>query len=198
MLEEFEAMDYEFLGLNPLDPPTKREENQDAEDAFCQRLLHLGAKWWDIEERAFYVGTVEAEGKGIGYGSVTGHGDGSFRDVTRPPPTMREKRWVKVGWRSTGRLWVSEFETTWSTVDEEENLAPEEGLARVKLARSMDERCRILRDRFRGRFYASLDHYEGYAFLRAWEWKQTGEAGLKLMTPEETIQHWKESYRVSR
>ena len=39
-----EAIDFEFLGLNPLNPPLERLDNQAAEDAFCQRLLLLGAK----------------------------------------------------------------------------------------------------------------------------------------------------------
>jgi hypothetical protein len=103
---------------------------------------------------------------------------------------MREKRWVKVGWPSTGGLWVSEFDTVWGGVDEEENLPPDEGLARVTLARTMDERCQILRDWFRGKFYASLGDYEGYAFLRAWEWKWTGEVGKDLLTSDETSREW--------
>ena len=194
ILEEAEAIDFDFLGLNPLHPPLKRDHDQDAEDAFCQRLLLLGSKWWDSEERAAYVGGVGAVGKGYGHGSVTGHGDGSFRNVTRPLPTMREKRWVKVGWPSTGGLWVSEFETTWGGVEEEENLPPDLGLARVRMARTMDERCQLLRDHFRGEFYASLDKYEGgYTFLRAWDWKQTGEADRVMLTPQETKQQWREN-----
>lgn len=86
---------------------------------------------------------------------------------------------------------MSEFDTTWADVDEEENLPPDEGLARVKMARTMDERCQLLRDHFRGKFYQSVEGYEGYAFLRAWEWKYTGEAGLSLLTPEETFEEWR-------
>ena len=39
-----DAIDLEFLGLEPLDPPTKRLADQPDEDDFCQRLLLLGAK----------------------------------------------------------------------------------------------------------------------------------------------------------
>lgn len=189
VLDEAEAIDFEFLGLNPLDPPYHRYDDQEAEDEFCQRLLLLGAKWWDSEERHFVVNSIR---RGERKDDIS-HGDGSFRDLNRPDPTMREKRWVKVGWPSTGGLWVSEFDTTWAGVDVEEDLPPhDEGLAMVRLARTMDERCQILRDRLRGKFYEKLSDYEGYAFLRAWEWKSGGEAG-PLLTPEETLEQWSES-----
>lgn len=38
-----EAIDFEFLGLRPLDPSVEHLDNQAAEDALCQRLLLLGA-----------------------------------------------------------------------------------------------------------------------------------------------------------
>lgn len=39
-----EAIDFEFLGLRPLDPSVEHLDNQAAEDALCQHLLLLGAK----------------------------------------------------------------------------------------------------------------------------------------------------------
>jgi hypothetical protein len=60
ILDDAEAIDFEFLGLNPLDPPEKRLEDQSAEDPFCQRLLLLGAKWWDSEARYFGGGTPKS------------------------------------------------------------------------------------------------------------------------------------------
>lgn len=45
VLEEAEAMDFQFLGLDPLAPPMERFDDQSAEDAFYQQLLLLGAKW---------------------------------------------------------------------------------------------------------------------------------------------------------
>ena len=63
---------------------------------------------------------------------------------------MREKRFVKVSWPSTGGLWVTEFNTTFGGVDEEDNLLPHnEGAGRLRMARTMYERCAILRDRFK-------------------------------------------------
>jgi hypothetical protein len=53
ILDNTEAIDFESLGLNPLDPPVERLNDQAAEDAFCQRLL---------------LGTIIAGGRiGIGW-----------------------------------------------------------------------------------------------------------------------------------
>lgn len=190
VLDDAEAIDFEFLGLDPLDPPAECHAEQDLEDEFCRRLLLLGAKWWDSEERHFFVSGVEMKGKG--FTDPIGHGDGSFRRVNRPPPTLREKRWVKVAWPSGGGLWVTEFDTAWAGVDDEENLPPDASLARVKMARTMDERAEILRTLFGGKYYRDVAEYSGSAFLRAWEWKTTGEVG-KLLTPEETVQDWRDN-----
>lgn len=193
ILDNAQALDFEFVGLDPLDPPAHREHDQGAEDEFCQRLLLLGAKWWDSEERYFFVAGLEQIANG--YTSARyGHRDGSFRNVSRPSPTMREKRCIRVGWHSAGGLWVSEFDTTWAGVDEEDNLPPDEGLARVNLARTMDERCAILKEKFRAKFYRTLNDYEGQGFLRAWEWKTTGEVDRNLLTPQETVEQWRESF----
>ena len=123
-----------------------------AEDTFCQRLLLLGAKWWDSEARH---SVVEHLRSGIA------RADGVFIVDREPSPTMREKRFVKVGWPSTGGFWITEFDTTFAGVDEEDNLLPDnEGAARLRMARTMDERCTILRDRFQGTFYKDLESYE--------------------------------------
>lgn len=60
ILGNAEAIDLEFLELNPLDPPAERLDDQTAEDEFCKRLLLLGAKWWDSELRYLVVSQVEA------------------------------------------------------------------------------------------------------------------------------------------
>lgn len=182
ILDDADAIDFEFLGLNPLDPPEKRLEDQTSEDAFCQRLLLLGAKWWDNEARYSVVTQLEAGNS---------RADGVFVVDKEPPPTMREKRFVKVGWPSTGGFWVAEFDTTFAGVDEEDNLLPEdEGAARLRMARTMDERCILLRDRFQATFYEHLRDYKGYAFLNCWETKETGEVG-PLLQPEETVRLWR-------
>jgi len=54
------AVDFNFLGLDPVDPPMLGGRDQDTEDAFCQRLLLLGAKWFDSNERrGFIAGLAE-------------------------------------------------------------------------------------------------------------------------------------------
>ncbi|KAF2188681.1 hypothetical protein K469DRAFT_660444 [Zopfia rhizophila CBS 207.26] len=47
MLEDVSPTDLDFLALDRTDPPMFRHEDPEEEDAFCQRLLLLGAKWWD-------------------------------------------------------------------------------------------------------------------------------------------------------
>ena len=182
-------VDLDFLHLNPLDPPSDRLDDQEAEDAFCQQLLLLGAKWWDSEARSNIVYAIEKGGGHPGSEMQTRGVDGAFRIEEQPPPTMREKRVVRVGWPESGGLWVAEYDTTWAGVDEEDKLCDED-LGRVAMCRSMEERCRVLKEWFGAKFYTSLEQYEGYAFLRAWEWKREGEAG-KLLTPEETVELWR-------
>lgn len=60
---------------------------------------------------------------------------------------MGKKRLIQVGWLSTGGVWVAEFNTTWGGGggDEEGNLVPEdEEIGRLRMARTMDERCAIV------------------------------------------------------
>lgn len=188
VLDTAEAIDFEFLGLNPLDPPLKCLDNQVAEDAFCQRLLLLGAKWWDSEARYSIVSELEAGAAG---NQLV---DNAFVLDKQRPPTMPEKRLIKVGWPLTGGVWVAEFDTTWADVDEEDNLVPEdEKIGRLRMARTMDERCAILRDRFQATFYRDLKDYKGYGFFNSWESKETGEVG-PLLQPNETIAIWRKAY----
>ena len=110
---------------------------------------------------------------------------------------MREKRLVKVGWEEGG-CWVSEFDTTWAGVDEEDNLLPEgEELGRLRMCRTMGERCEVLRERFRGVWYGEGDWgaYRGWGFFNAWGEKEGGRGEVgKLLRPEETRRAWLEAY----
>lgn len=144
VLDTAEAIDFEFLDLNPLDPPLERLDNEADEDAFCQRLLLLGAKWWDSEARHSIILSLETGAAGNRRACVVDK---------QPPPTLREKRLIKVRWPSTGEFWVAEFDTTWAGVDEEDNLVLwDEDIGRLRMARTMDERCAMLRDRFEATF----------------------------------------------
>jgi hypothetical protein len=55
VLENATPPDFDFLHLDPLDPPLLRSTDQDAEDALCQGLLRLGATWWDSEARYRFI-----------------------------------------------------------------------------------------------------------------------------------------------
>ena len=61
--------------------------------------------------------------------------------------------------------------------EDEDNFAPDFA-ATLMLARTMEERCEILR-KLGARYYESLNQYEEdeTTFLRAWEWKKDGEVG---------------------
>ena len=193
ILDSAEAMDFEFLGLNPLDPPLRRLDDQAAEDRFCRQLLLLGAKWWDSEARYSIVAAIELRAGGGDSGRRVSN---AFVLEEQPTPTMREKRLLRVGWPQGegGGVWIAEFDTTWAGVDEETKLLPaDEELGRLRMTRTMNERCVMLRDRFRGRFYTDLREYEGYGFFNSWAERRTGEVG-PLLKPEETREMWMKAY----
>lgn len=41
--------------------------------------------------------------------------------------------------------------------------------SRLQSAKTMDERCRVLREHFKARFYLDLDEYDGLGDHNAWE-----------------------------
>jgi hypothetical protein len=187
ILNSADAVDFDFLSLDPLDPPSQRLSDQTAEDAFCQRLLLLGAKWWDSEARYDIVSAIEDEAQGIPRTL-------DFKIGEEPPPTMREKRLTRVAWPSTGGVWVADFDTTWAGVDDPENLLPYDAeTGQLKMARTMDERAILLRDRFNGRHYKDIEEFDGYGFFNCWETKDQGEVG-PLLLPHETYELWKRAY----
>ena len=160
-------------GVQPADGG--KEGDEDDEDAFCQRLLLLGAKWWDNEKRYQFVEQFAA---GI-QPFVEDVEEGRVAE-----PTLRERRWTKVGWKHAaadasaagGGFCILDCDDNWIGIIEEDNLVPADA-AKVKLAKTMEERCEILKG-MGARSYAGLQHYESEStFLRAWEWKWEGEAG---------------------
>jgi len=180
VLNSADAIDLQFLRLDPLDPPLQRLSDQTAEDAFCQRLLLLGAKWWDSEARYDAVSAMEDVAQGFTRNL----------DEDAPTPTMREKRLIKVAWPSTGGVWVADFDTTWAGVDEEDRLLPDDAdVGRLKMARTMDERAALLRDRFGARHYGDIGEFEGYGYFNCWETKDEGEVG-PLFLPQKTRELW--------
>ncbi|KAI9658023.1 MAG: hypothetical protein M1821_002683 [Bathelium mastoideum] len=214
--------DFTFLGLDPLNPPrqnylapvtpieakTPITWGQEAEDDFARRLLLLGAKWYDSEARF----NILTEWENIAYGEggenqLKPYGeirvDSGWRLSEQPRPTMREKRRISVGWPSDGSgVWVAEYDTGWGGCDED-NLEPpaEPGQepaewGELSLATTMDERCKLLKERFGAKFFADVCDYKGYGFLNAWDWESTkqgeGEVG-KLLSFGETVHAWRAS-----
>lgn len=212
VLEEATHVDFEWLGLNTVDPLSACDRDDDGiaadkekhdaeaaamaamieEDNFSQRLLLLGAKWWDSEARFRIISSAIAEDD---------EANEAVEEGMVEEPTLRERRWVKVGWevtshrRSVSRssntssdsdesneswevqdngLWVLSCDTTLCGILEEDNLVPHDA-DRVKLARSMEERCLILRD-LGATYFPSLREYkEESTFLKAWEEQQVEE-----------------------
>lgn len=59
------ALDFSFFGLDPANPPKRRDENQDAENLFCQQLLWLGATCFDsLARRSFVVKVCDDDDDG--------------------------------------------------------------------------------------------------------------------------------------
>jgi hypothetical protein len=166
VLERADAVDFNFLNLSRLSPPLTRATDPKAEDEFCQRLLLLGAKWFDSESRYRFMARVR-EGE---YSAVQ-----DLESGKQPELTLGERRWVEIGWPSEPArgLWVGEWDTNLPGILEEDWQVPTDA-ARLTLATNMDERCEILKG-MGAKFYKSLDEYEGGVYLRAWQTKWEGE-----------------------
>lgn len=158
--------------------PAGEQGDMDEEDAFCQRLLLLGAKWWDSEKRYQFVDHFAAGFQPF----IEDIEEGKVAE-----PTLRERRWVKVGWEHLaanssecdGGFWILECDSNWMGIIEEDNLVPANA-AKTKLAKTMEERCEILKE-MGARYYAGLKDYKNEStFLTAWSWKWEGEIGPSL------------------
>src|SRR5437868_13655831 len=58
ILEHADAVEFDFLNLSRLNPPSTRGTDPKVEDEFCRRLLLLGAKWFDSESRYRFLARV--------------------------------------------------------------------------------------------------------------------------------------------
>lgn len=179
VLEHVTALDCEFLGLDALDLRVHRDPDQDAEDELCQRLLLLGAKWFDSRDRYRFVAGVvhdeEDKVKILESSSV----------LNVPGPTIRERRWVRVGYPTApeGGFWVAEYDTVvyHEIYSAKDRIVPY-GADLVQLAKSMDEKCEALK-KLDGKFYKTLDDYDGLSYLNAWKNKTSGEVGPLTRSP---------------
>jgi hypothetical protein len=172
VLERVTPVDLDFLGLDPMRLRLERDPDQHAEDRLCQQLLHLGAKWFDSPERYRFVSGVFEEDECCVDDLVAG----VVEDLT-----AMERQWVCVGITSSEGLWVAEYETALPFMQDKHNLKPEDS-AKVLLARTMDERCSILKG-MGAKFYENIEQYDGTACIRAWEKKTTGEIGPLKQIP---------------
>jgi len=161
VLERATALDFEFLGLDRVNLQMSRDSDQDAEDEFSKRLLLLGARWFDSEDRYQFVAAVAEDD------------DGALckLDAKKEPlPTEFERRWVSValknGVNADDGLWVLEFETQMRGFQEKHNLVPWEA-RKVDLAKNMNEKCKIL-EAMGAKFYNALEDYDGMACLNMW------------------------------
>ncbi|KAF2119147.1 hypothetical protein BDV96DRAFT_487301, partial [Lophiotrema nucula] len=166
------GLDLEFLCLDRLHPPIERFSTQNEEDEFCKKMLMLGAKWWDSLSRHYLVtGAQEGEEdceEALEY------------DDTVPSPTVRERLWCSVAWPSAGGLVIAEFHSArlGHRNDGGREYEIPEDVGRLGLCADMDERAAMLRERFEGKFFASVEDYDeegGDAFLGAWGWKIDGK-----------------------
>ena len=159
VLEHATATDFEFLDLTQTSPPQLRDMNQENEDIFCPQLLLLGAKSYDSIERYDFILKVQA-------GDPTAINDLEYERALLP--TTRERRWVSVGWlrEPKGAFLIANYEISMYWAEDEDNFAPDFA-ATLTLARTMEEKCEILR-KLGARCYASLNQYEDETtFLRA-------------------------------
>ena len=65
------------------------DNSDESENIFCQRLLLLGAKWFDSYKRYRFVN---------GYGASVHPYIYQVEQGLVEQPTMRERRWLRVGW----------------------------------------------------------------------------------------------------
>ncbi|KAL4951611.1 hypothetical protein BDW69DRAFT_186245, partial [Aspergillus filifer] len=145
-------VDFDYLGWDILDPPLERDRNQDAEDEVCKQLLSLGATWYDSKARFKLLAAAAENGRAA---------RDKFLTEQVPAVTRTESLWVRVGWPSTGGLWVVEFgdprfEELIDPCSGQETWVSDSAL--VSLAMDMDQRCQIL-ERLGGKFYAHGANY---------------------------------------
>ena len=131
--EEISAVELTFLGLDRLNPQTQRDPDPEAENAFSRELRKIGGKWWSSEKRSRDVFDVSGKGG---------------------PPTAEERNVQVFGWPQNGGLLVLERES--------EELMPED-IGRLMMAITMEERCRLLEERFHAKKYQDPREYEGLA-----------------------------------
>jgi hypothetical protein len=156
VLEDAVPADFAFLGLEGCWLPDHRHASQDDEDAFCRRLLRLGARPWN------HMGQFEHVMRYLDDPHLTSE------QIVKAVPDAEERRWVSVAWPSGGGVWVTEVSrASLGTIDSHcsnEDVLHERGRLKT-LALSMDAKAAILEEYFDAEFYQDPSEYKGDAFL---------------------------------
>ncbi|KAL2132468.1 hypothetical protein VTI74DRAFT_3774 [Chaetomium olivicolor] len=118
-----DALEMDFLGLDRFEP-APQSFDQAEEDALCEQMRLLGAKWWP---------------------SLDAYRQGRFQMVFRMTQTQEKVRFIGVANRDGAKgVWALETD---------ELDCNRRGLGRIGNAVTMEERCRQI-ERFGGKFYA--------------------------------------------
>jgi hypothetical protein len=133
--ENCDLVELQYLSLDPLDVPTARYDESEKEDEFCVALRKIGGKWWKSQRRWLDVQACE------------------WTELTEP--SREEEREVYIGWPEEGGVLV---------LDNVESSIPGE-VGMLRMVTSMEERCRLLRDRFNAVYYEDTRTYSGFAAL---------------------------------
>lgn len=169
VLDNATAPDLSFLDFHttdpsrPLDPakppmylttPPTRHQDQRAEDMFAHKLLSLGAKYYESEARYRFLQELAADDP---------RAIQEMEDGIQAFPSYRERRWIKVAWPSReDKVWILDGEGE-GYGGAGRKMVPDD-VARVLLARDMDERFKVIRD-LGGRCFESLAELDSEACL---------------------------------
>jgi hypothetical protein len=99
-LEGASIAEFDVLGLDRSSPLENRHDNEAQEDAFCRKLLLLGAKWWDSYDRYLFFLCIHEM-------SIT-----ELEEAGQPRPLPRERYWVCTAWPNSGEVVISGFNTS--------------------------------------------------------------------------------------
>ena len=130
-----DLVELRYLGFDPLNVPASRYESQDKEDAFCAALRKIGGKWWRSEQRWLDV---------------------KLNNWTPDSePSEAEMRDIYIGWPGDGGVLVLD--------KNENNMSDDVGM--LRMVTSMEERCRLMRDRLEAVYYENPRDHPGFAAL---------------------------------
>ena len=170
VLERAGPIEFDHLGLDRFQLTLDRSSKQDEEDEFCQKLLHLGARWFDSRERYYFISDIADDD------------EAAFESIVRgeePYPSKKECRWASVGIEEEG-FWVLEYDQVFNGGIEKQNLLPGSA-CQICLARTMEEKCEMLKQ-MGATFYKSITDYHGSACINDWQTRVRGEFGPLVRT----------------